>query len=78
MWLLHTVVVAPNERWAMDFMHGVLATGQHVRVFTLVDVFSRECVALEMAKSFRGADLARLLSNADERVVSLPPIIQRD
>jgi putative transposase len=35
-----------NERWAMDFMHDVLGTGQTVRVFTLIDVFTRECIAL--------------------------------
>jgi hypothetical protein len=35
----------------MDFMHEVLATGQSIRVFTLVDVYSRECVALEAARS---------------------------
>ena len=72
------VVTGPNERWAMDFMHDVLATGQHVRVFTLVDVYSRECVALEVAKSFSGADVARLLSDAGDRTGTLPPIIQCD
>lgn len=71
-------VGAPNERWAMDFMHDVLATGQSVRIFTLVDVYSRECVALEVAKSFSGADVARLLSDAGERAGGLPPIIQCD
>jgi transposase InsO family protein len=57
-------VSAPHERWAMDFMHDVLATGQQVRVFTLIDVYSRECIALEVARSFSGADVARLLSDA--------------
>lgn len=71
-------VGGPNERWAMDFMHDVLVTGQHVRVFTLVDVYSRECVALEVAKSFSGADVARLLSDAGARTGGLPPIIQCD
>jgi putative transposase len=51
-WQPRAVVTQPNERWAMDFMHDVLATGQHVRVFTLVDVYTRECVALEVARSF--------------------------
>ena len=72
------VVGAPNERWAMDFMHDVLATGQRVRVFTLVDVYSRECVALEVARSFSGTDVARLLSDAGDRAGTLPPIIQCD
>jgi putative transposase len=71
-------VGGPNERWAMEFMHDLLATGQSVRVFTLVDVYSRECVALEVAKSFSGADVARMLSDAGERAGGLPPIIQCD
>ena len=71
-------VGGPNERWAMDFMHDVLATGQHVRVFTLVDVYSRECVALAVAKSFSGADVARLLSDVRDCAGTLPPIIQCD
>lgn len=71
-------VAGPNERWAMDFMHDVLATGQAVRVFTLVDVYARECVALEVARSFSGADVARILSDEGERIGTLPAIIQCD
>jgi putative transposase len=72
------VVSGPNERWAMDVMHDVLATGQSARVFTLVDVYSRECVVLEVSRSFSGADVARLLSDAGERRGALPGVIQCD
>jgi putative transposase len=71
-------VTGLNERWAMDFMHDVLAIGQTIRVFTLVDVYSRECVALHVARSFTGDDVARMLSDAGDRVGGLPPIIQCD
>jgi putative transposase len=60
----------------MDFMHDVLADGSRVRVFTLVDVFSRECVAFEPAPQFKGTDVSRILSEAGERRGGLPPIIQ--
>jgi hypothetical protein len=30
-----------NEIWAMDFVHGQLATGRKLRVLTIVDTFSR-------------------------------------
>jgi putative transposase len=62
----------------MDFMHDMLATGQPVRVFTLVDVHTRECVSLEAGRQFRGGDVARLLTEAGERRGSLPRIIQCD
>jgi putative transposase len=62
----------------MDFMHDVLATGQSVRVFTVIDVYSRECVALEVARSFSGSDVARMFSEAGDQAGGLPPIIQCD
>jgi putative transposase len=75
---LRAVVTRPHERWAMDFMHDVLSTGRPVRVFTLVDVYTRECVALEVARSFSGSDVARILAEAGERCGRLPPIVQCD
>lgn len=53
----------PNERWAIDFMHDELADGKKIRVLTVIDVFSRKCLALEVRKSFRGEDVAGVLSN---------------
>ena len=38
----------PTERWAMDFMHDTLADGRKIRVLTLIDVFTRECLALDV------------------------------
>lgn len=71
-------VSAPTERWATDFMHDVLATEQHARVFTLIDVYSRECVALEVERSFSGTDVARLLSDVGDRAGHSPAIVQCD
>lgn len=62
----------------MDCMQDVVATGQHIRVFTLVDVYSRECVALEVARSFSGSDVARMLSDAGARAGGLPAIVRCD
>ncbi|HET7584525.1 MAG TPA: hypothetical protein VFK13_06425 [Gemmatimonadaceae bacterium] len=42
----------------MDFMQDVHASGHHVRVFTLVDVYTRACVALKVARTFSGSDVA--------------------
>ena len=51
-----------NERWAMDFMSDALANGQKLRVLTVVDAYTRECVALEAGSHFRGPDVARVLT----------------
>jgi len=34
----------PNERWSGDFVSDQLANGRRLRVFSIVDDFSRECV----------------------------------
>jgi putative transposase len=48
----------------MDFIQDTLAAGRTIRILTAIDVFSRECVALEPAATFRGSDVARLLGAA--------------
>lgn len=42
-------VAAPNERWSIDFVHDVLATGRKYRLLTMIDDFTRECIAIEAA-----------------------------
>lgn len=69
---------AENERWAMDFVHDVLAGGRALRILTVVDVFTRECVTLVARVSFRGEDVARILSEAGERRGQLPGMISVD
>ncbi len=67
----------PNERWAMDFMQDVLADGRTFRVFTLVDTYTRECLALEARPRFRGGEVAAILSEViAER--GAPAVIQCD
>lgn len=40
-----------TERWSMDFVSDALFDGRPFRCFTLVDDFTRECVAIEVAHS---------------------------
>jgi putative transposase len=62
----------------MDFVHDTLSNGRTVRVLTIVDVFSRECVALEAGIGFRAADVAGILSDAGTRRGKLPEVISVD
>lgn len=68
----------PNETWAMDFMHDTLADGKRLRVLTVVDTYTRECVALEAAQSFRGSDVAKILATAGRTRGGLPQRIHVD
>ena len=56
-----------NETWAMDFVHDQLATGQKLRVLTIVDTFSRFSPALEPRFTFRGADVVEVLERVGRR-----------
>lgn len=51
-----------NERWSMDFMSDALADGRKLRVLTALDTCTRECVALEVGTTFRGSDVASVLT----------------
>lgn len=42
---------APTERWSMDFVSDVLADGRAFRCLTVVDDFTRESLAIEVAHS---------------------------
>ncbi len=52
----------PNERWSMDFMSDALSDGRKVRVPTIIDTCTRECVALDVATSFTGQKVADALT----------------
>ncbi len=68
----------PNERWAMDFVHDTLIGGEAMRVLAVMDVCSRECVALQSGRGFRGEDVARILARAAVERSAMPQVIQVD
>ena len=67
----------PNQRWAMDFMHDEFMDGRRMRVLTVIDVFTRECLVLEARRRFRGTDVAMILGELVERY-GKPGTIQCD
>lgn len=50
-----------NEVWAMDFVHGQLATGPKLRVLTVVDTFSRYSRAVVPRFRFRAPNVIDVL-----------------
>jgi putative transposase len=54
----------------MDFMHDSLSTGQPIRVLTILDAYTRECLGLVAQARFTGGDIAAHLGRiATERPV---------
>jgi putative transposase len=56
----------PNQQWGVDFISDALAWGRRIRLFTVVDVFTREALALEVDTSLPGGRVVRVL----ERLVA--------
>lgn len=50
-----------NERWSMDFVHDQLASGRRIRAFNVVDDFTREALAIEVAASLPASTVTQVL-----------------
>ena len=57
----------PNQVWAMDFMSDQLADGRRLRVLPILDVHTRECLAIEVDTSLTGERVARTLDRLQSR-----------
>ena len=55
------VLSRANQEWALDFVHDVWGTGQRVRVLSVLDAYTRECLALEVDTSFASRRVTRVL-----------------
>ena len=57
-----------NEQWAMDFLQDALASGRTIRLLSVIDVYTREVLALEVDTSLPGRRVVRVLDRlAGER-----------
>jgi putative transposase len=52
----------PNEGWSIDFAADQLQDGRRFRALTIIDVFTRESVAIEVGQGLRGEDVVRTLN----------------
>jgi len=51
----------PNQQWGVDFVSDALAWGRRIRLFTVVDVFTREALAIEVDTSLPGSRVVQVL-----------------
>src|SRR6266404_3572706 len=52
---------AANQEWAADFAHDAMASGRAIRVLSVVDECTRECLTLEVDTSFASRRVTRAL-----------------
>ncbi len=55
-------VTRPNEAWTLDFVADQLVDGRRFRALTVLDVCTRECVAIEVGQSLRGEHVVAVLN----------------
>jgi putative transposase len=72
-----TIATRPNEKWSMDFMSDSTADGRKFRVLNILDIFTRESLAIEVRRSFPSSAVIESLEKiAEER--GFPEAIRMD
>lgn len=51
-----------HEAWSLDFVHDQLSNGQKFRALTVIDIYSREALAIEVGQRLRGEDVVAVLN----------------
>lgn len=54
--------LGPNQVWAYDFVFDRGANGQQLKCLTMIDEYTRECLAIEVAGSIRSGRVVEALS----------------
>ena len=62
----------------MDFVADNLFNGRRIRALTVVDNFSRECVAIEVGRGLRGDDVVAVMERIRQTQQRVPQRLQTD
>jgi putative transposase len=52
----------PNDIWSMGFVADQLADGRRFRTLTVVDLYTRECLAIEVGKNLRAENVVQVMN----------------
>ncbi|BEV15766.1 IS3 family transposase [Herbaspirillum sp. DW155] len=52
----------PNSVWSYDFLHDQMVDGRSLKMLCVIDEYTRECLAIEVAASLRSLDVILTLS----------------
>jgi putative transposase len=62
----------------MDFVSDALFNGKRLRALTVVDAFTRECLAIQVAQGIRGEDVVAVLERLRFQRGAVPRKIRAD
>jgi len=68
---------AKNTVWSYDFVYDACANGQILKCLTIVDEYTRECLAIDVAASIRSERVIEVLSNL-LKIHGLPQYLRSD
>ncbi len=54
--------IRANQVWSCDFVFDACANGQQIKCLTLVDEYTRECLAIDVAGSIRSRRVIEILT----------------
>ena len=68
-----------NQVWAYDFLFDACANGQQLKCLTVIDEYTRECLAIDVAGSIRSSRVIEVLSKlvSVSRSTEVPAFRQR-
>jgi putative transposase len=67
-----------NECWSMDFVLDQLFDGRRFRSLTVVDNFSRKCLAIHVSQSIKSSDVVEVMNAIKSQRRAVPKRIQVD
>lgn len=67
----------PNDCWSMDFVSDALFNGKRFRSLTVVDAYTRECLAIEADQGIKGEQVVSVL-NRLRFLKGIPKTIRAD
>jgi len=70
--------VLPYQAWSMDFVADALFNGRRFRALTVVDNYSRHCLAIRVGRSLRGNDVVAVMDRIKARHGTTSDRIQVD
>lgn len=66
---VHRVAKQPaaraNEVWGMDFVADQLSDGRRIRALTIIDLYTRECLSIEVGFSLKASDVIAALNRLE-------------
>jgi len=67
-----------NQCWSMDFVSDQMLDGRRFRALTIVDNFSRKCIAIHSDQYLKGTDVVNVLDRLKHQQNETPKRIQVD